>query len=48
MEIKDEENTMAKDDQGHEYVAETSAVYSETLSDGTHYEAEITTTAHAR
>ena len=46
MEIKDEENTMAKDDQGHEYVAETSAVYSETLSDGTHYEAEITTTAH--
>ena len=48
MEIKDEENTMAKDDHGHEYVAETSAVYTETLEDSTQFEAEITTTAHAR
>ena len=47
MEIKDEQSTMAIDAHGIEYVAETNAVYSMEGSDGTHYEAEITTTAHA-
>ncbi len=47
MEIKDQDQTMGIDTHGHEYVAETNAVYTIEGEDGTHYEAEITTTAHA-
>ncbi|HRH46586.1 MAG TPA: hypothetical protein PKY82_33390 [Pyrinomonadaceae bacterium] len=47
MEIKEQDATMGIDSFGHEYVAETETVYTMEGPDGTEYEAEIITTAHA-
>ncbi len=45
MEIKDTTITTATDAEGHEFVAEIDATYTETLADGTEVSADITTTA---
>ncbi len=45
MAIKDQTMTTDVDADGKEFVSEINATYTETLADGTHVEAEITTTA---